>query len=193
MGNYIEDGTGHGYGAEVDDEHHLHTTASTEPLIAHRSHYDGSSFGISTPMLTITAAGGRMLYIYNSSSTANFWFTDFWFNWDGGTTNHNLVMFGQLIFGDTAPTVNTTVSGAGALNRSIATVAELTVLYWDEVGNGMTGHVAGTPAFYWCNGQGAQHYNVGGAIIIGTGDTLSVNLQGEEAGEASVNILGFFK
>jgi len=193
MPDMIKDGTGTGYMAMVDNENHLHTTSSTEPMIAHRSHYDGTAYGISTPMLTVNATGGRMLWINNTDENKSFWITDFWFNWDGGTTNHNRVMFGQLVFDDTTPDTNITTGGAGILNREKVSAADMTVLYWDEVGNGMTGHVAGTPAFYWCNGQGTQHYETGGCIILGTNKTISVNLRGEEAGEASINILGFFQ
>jgi len=103
-------------------------------------------------------------------------------------------MFGQLIFGDTEPTTNTVTSGADVLNRNSSLSADMTVLYWNETGDGMTGHhTAGTPAFFWCNGQGVQHYETGGAIILGVNATISFNLQGEETGEASINILGFFQ
>ena len=193
MPDSIIDGTGQGYLAKVDDEHHIHVSSNIEPMIAHRSHYDGTAYGVSTPMLTITTTGGRALWIKNISDNKDFYITDFWFNWNGGSTNYNRPMFGQLVFGDTEPTVNTTVGGAGVLNRKTSNEADLTVLYWDEVGDGMTGHVAGTPAFYWCNGQGAQHYNLGGCVILGTNTTLSINLQGQEIGEASVNMLGFFR
>lgn len=192
MPDIIRDGTGQGYLAKVDDENHLLVTSASEPLIAHRSHYDGSAYGLSTPMRTITTTGGRILWFKNTN-TKSFWLTDFWFNWNGGTTSHNRVVFGQFIFDDTEPTTNITTGGTGVLNRAKTNGTDLTILYWDEVGDGMTGHDAGTPAFYWCNGQGAAHYNVGGAIILGTNNTISFNLQGEEVGEASINILGFFR
>jgi hypothetical protein len=192
MPDMIRDGKGNGFLAEVDSENRIQAACTTETALAHRSYYDGSAYGISTPMLTITTTGGRMLWIKNNSSTP-FWFTDFWFNWNGGTTNHNRVMYGQLVFADTEPDTNVTVGGAGVLNRSKTSAANMSVLYWDEVGDGLTGHDAGTPAFFWCNGQGSQHYSTDGAIIIGVNKTLSVNLQGEEVGEASINILGFFK
>ncbi len=192
MPNTLQDGTGKGYLAKVDSENHLHTSASVEQMVAHRSHYDASAFGISTPMLTLTTTGGRMLFLKNTD-TRDFYITDLWFNWDGGATSHNRVMFGQLVFGDGVPTANNTVSAAGVLNRKTNNTAQLTVQYWDEVGDGMTGNLTGGAAFYWCNAQGARPYPIGGTIILGINDTMSVNLRGEEAGEASINILGFFR
>ena len=189
----IEDGKGTGYMVHVDDENHLQVKSVTETLLSHRSHEDGNAFGISTPMLTVTATGGRMLFIKNNSNSNNFFITDFWFNWNGGSTNYNRPCYGQLIFGDTQPTTNITVGGAGILNRTANSDSELTVLYWDEVGNGMTGHVAGTSAFYWCYSSSPSYYHTGGAIILGNTNTLSVNLRGEEIGEASINILGFVR
>jgi len=193
MPDMISDGRGKGNLAEVNSEQQLLTFATTTPLIAKRSEFDGNAFGITTPMRTITTTGGRILFIKNLDSSKNFYFTDFWFNWNGGNTNHNRAMLGQLVFNDTVPDTNVTTGSAGATNRTIPSSADLTVLYWDETGDGMTGHTPGTAGFYWCNGQGAQHYHVGGAIIIGTNDTISVNLQGEEEGEAAINILGFLK
>ena len=193
MPDSIADGTGTSYLAMVDDENHLHTTSSTEPLIAHYSRYSSSSYGLSTPMLTINTTGGRALWIKNSDPTKDFYFTDFWFNWNGGSTNYNTPMYGQMVFGDTEPTTNITEGGAGNLNRASAVPANLTVLYWDETGDGMTGYTAGGVAFYWCNGQGSQHYETGGAIILGANNTISFNLQGGEDGKASINILGYFK
>ena len=189
----IEDGKGTGYTAQVDNTNLLYTKAVTETLLSHSSHEDGSAFGISTPMLTVTATGGRMLFIKNTSNSNNFLITDFWFNWNGGSTNYNRPCYGQLIFGDTQPTTNITTGAAGTLNRTANTDSELTVLYWNEVGDGMTGHVAGGVAFSWCYSSSPSYYHTGGAIILGNTNTLSVNLRGEEIGEASVNILGFVR
>jgi len=135
MPDMICDGTGQGFLAQVDEENHLHTSSNTMPMIAYKSGVDGSAFGISTPMLTITDTGGRVLWIQNTDGAKDFYCTDFWFNWNGGTANFNRPMTGQMIFGDTQPTTNTTVSGAGVLNRKTSGSANMTVLYWDETGH----------------------------------------------------------
>ena len=192
MPDMIRDGKGRGYLVMVDNENCLQTKCVSESMVAHRSHYDGSAYGISTPLLTITTTGGRMLWIKNTSTKALF-FTDFWFNWNGGNTNYNRPMYGNLVFGDTQPDTNIIVGGAGILNQNKISSAELTVLYWDGTGDGMTGHSSGNSSFYWCNAQGSMHYHLDGSIILGTNKTISMNLQGEEIGQASINILGFFK
>ena len=190
---FIDDGKGSGYLAQVDDENHLHTSSSTESMIAHRSHYDSSAFGLTTTMLTLTTTGGRMLYIKNISSSKDFYITDVWFSWNGGTTNHNTVMYGEMYFGDAVPTTNIVTSAAGVLNRGSNNSADLTVIYWDETGDGMTGGGGGTGAFYWCASQGHDRVPVQGAIILGSNTSVGMNLKGEEVGEASINMFGYFK
>ena len=192
MGIIIEDGKGTGKKASVDENNRILTQATTESLLSYNSSIKENAFGISTPMRTITTTGGRILFIKNNSAD-HFHITDFWFNWNGGSTNFNRPCYGELTFRDTTPTTNITTGGAGNLNRTSVNTTSLTVLYWDETGDGMTGHDAGIAAFYWCFGQSPAYYNVDGSIILGKDDTLSVNLKGEEVGEASINILGFIR
>ncbi len=110
MPNTIKNGNT-GDTAHVDKEGHLHTTSSCESLIAHRSHYDASAFGITTPLMAITTTGGRVLYIKNTSSTHEFYLTDIWFSYDGGSTTapYSNVLHGEMYFQDAAPTTNITV------------------------------------------------------------------------------------
>ena len=130
MPDMIRDGTGKGYLVAVDKENHLHTMATTESLIAHRSHYNSTAFGGSTPLLTLTTTGGRMLYIRNDSTSHDFCISDMWFSWNGGSTNRNTCMEGTLFFGDTAPSANNTASAVGVLNRKSSHTADVTISYW---------------------------------------------------------------
>ena len=192
MGIIIEDGTGSGKKASVDAGNLLQTKSVTESLLSHTSHDGQNAYGISTPMRTITTTGGRILFIKNTSAS-NFRISDFWFNWNGGSTNFNRPCYGELAFGDTEPDTNITTGGAGNLNQTSVNEATLTVLYWDETGDGMTGHTPGQTAFYWAFSKNPAHYHTDGAIILGINNTLSVSLRGEEIGEGSINILGFIE
>ena len=189
----IKDGKGGGHLAEVNDENQLIVKAASESMISHRSHADSTAYGISTPMLTITTTGGRILYIKNINSTKNFYLTDVWFSWNGGSTSHNRVMFGDMYFADAVPTTNITTGTPGVLNRGSNNSADLTFIYWDEVGDGMTGGSGGDRAFSWCNSQGHNRVPVQGAIILGVNTTVGINLKGEEIGEASINMFGYFE
>lgn len=187
----IEDGRGTGRKAQVDDEFRLRTRGVTQSQLSHASDFHEDAYGINTPMLTVTVTGGRILYIKNTDPDNDFYFTDFWFNWNGGSTNHDRVMYGQMYFEDGAPSANNTAGGAGNLNTGSVKTALMDVEYWDEVGDGMT-VVAGTKAFDFIVAKGAAHYFVDGAIILASGKTAGFNLRGEEVGEASINILGYF-
>ena len=189
----IRDGMGSGYMAHVDSENHLHTTATTESMIAHRSHYDATAFGGGTPMLSITTTGGRVLYVRNDSTTHDLVISDMWWSWNGGNTSGVTVVAGIMVFDDGAPSGNYTASGLGVLNRKTTNTADVTVRYWNETGNGMTMASSGTEAFYWLNTQGHHHVDVKDAVILGVNDSLSINMQGMEPGEASVNFYGFMR
>lgn len=193
MSFILEDGTGKGYRVQVDSENKLMTRAVSQDTISHISEDHEDAYGINTPLLTVTTTGGRMLYIKNTSSTKSFYFNDFWFNWNGGSTNFNRPCYGQLWFGDPAPSANNTSGTAGNLNQKSQETAELTIEYWDEVGDGMTVAAGGSQAFDFILTQGANHYFVDGAIILGRNDTVGFNMDGHEIGEVSINILGFFK
>ena len=192
MGETIMDGTGSKYEAKVDDENNLHTTASCESMIGHRSHYDASAFGTTTPILTITSTGGKVLYLRNNDTTLQFTLTDIWFSWNGGNTSTTQCkcMIGALYFADGLPTANNTAGAMGVLNRTVNYTADITVNYWDEVGDGMT-CTGGAAAFNWINTKGHSHVDVKEGIILGVNDSITVYLKGEEAGEASVNIYGY--
>ena len=192
MGEILWDGTGGKWPAKIDSENHLHTTATVESMMGHRSHYDATAFGVTTPRLTITTTGGRILYLKNTSSSHDLVISNFWFGWNGGSTNFDRSLYGILYFGDATPSGNNTASAMGVLNRKTNNSADVTVQYWDEVGDGMT-CTGGTAAFYWIQDKVHNHVDVQSAVILGINDTLSVNLQAGEAGEATINMFGFMR
>ena len=65
MGIIIEDGKGSGKKVGVDTDNRILTRATTESLLSYNSNTKENSFGISTPMRTITTTGGRILFIKN--------------------------------------------------------------------------------------------------------------------------------
>ena len=67
----IKDGTGNGYLARVNSFNRLDVSASSSPRVYYESRDRGAAFGITTPQLTVTTTGGKILYIKNNSSTQN--------------------------------------------------------------------------------------------------------------------------
>ena len=101
-------------------------------------------------------------------------------------------MEGILYFGDAAPSANNTASALGVLNRSSNNTADVTVQYWDEVGDGMTCS-GGTAAFYWTVAKGHSHVDIKDAVILGINDTMTIYLKAEEIGEGGCNIYGYMR
>ncbi len=192
MPEQIRDGQGGGYLAGVSEHNRLETSSSTMPRIYYESRDRQNAFGITTPHLTITTTGGRILYVKNTSSTLNTVLTGLRISWNGGSTNHDRSLLVSVYFGDSAPTGNNTTGAAGNLNRGSNKSFDISVEYWDEAGDGMT--IAGGSAglnFQVC--KGTTWFPVEGAIIIGPNDVIAFNLTGGEIGEASINILGFME
>jgi len=189
----LQDGTGGDYWGKISNENHLHVAAIVESLIGHRSHYDATAFGASTPFLTVNTTGGKMFYVKNDSSDKDFFISDMWFSWNGGNTTGIKCVQGIFYFGDDTPLANNTKSSLGVLNRGVNNSAEVTVEYWDGVGNGMTMTTTGDPDFYWMNTKGHNHIDIKSAIILGTNSTVSINLKAEEVGVASINLYGFVR
>jgi len=186
----IEDGKGTGYIAEVDNENRLSVSSLSRSVIGIRSE-EGFLFGITTPHLTVTTTGGRMLWIKNISTTLSFKIDGIWFNYDGGSTSHDETIQCEVWIRDTEPDTNVTTGSASNLNTSSSYTADLTIKYWDGVGNGMTGHSNGTAAFYFQCGYGSTSYHLDGSLIIGPSKTLSFNMKTDgESGVASINLTG---
>jgi len=178
--------------AGVNSENRLDVSAASSPRIYYESRDRENAFGISTPQLTITTTGGRILYVKNTSSTKNMVITDIRPSWNGGSTVFTRALTFQIWFASSAPTANNTTGAAGNLNRSSNNTFDLDVEYWDEVGHGMT-IAGGSAGLTTLLSQGSTRLEIGGAIILGANDTISLNLKAEEVGEAAIIMRGFME
>ena len=185
-------GTGSRYPVGANKYNRLDVSSAVSPRIYYESRDRGSAFGITTPLLTITTTGGRILYVKNTSSTQHVVITDIRVDWNGGSTNYNRPMYGQIWFASSAPTANNTVSAAAQMNRSKGDTFDIDAEYWDEVGDGMT-ITGGAAGFNTVLAQGSQLFPILGAIILGVNKTISFNVRGEEIGEAAITMIGFME
>jgi len=192
MSDMIKDGTGSGKLVGVNSFNRLDVSAAAAPRVFYESRDRGAAFGITTPLLTVTTTGGRMLYIKNTSSTQNMMISDIRLDWNGGSTSFNKPAYGQIWFASEAPSANNTVSAAVNMNRSSVNAFDLDVEYWDEVGDGMT-ITGGADGFNAILSQGSTLVPVNGTIIVGINKTISFNLKAEEEGEGSIAIIGFME
>ena len=189
----IKDGTGKGYAAGVNFANRLDVSAASSPRIYYESRDRENAFGVSTPYLTVTTGGERVLYMKNTSSNQNMVITDLRVNWNGGTASNITALKGSIWFGSSAPTANNTESSAGNLNRSSNNEFDIDVEYWDGGAGGMT-VAGGAAALNTIIGQDSKLFPIGGAIILGANDTISFQLEGDtETGEASIQVLGFME
>lgn len=183
-------------GMNVDSEGRGTTFSTIETALRHVSEYDNLAFAITTPFLTVTAAGGRILWFQMTRSGFHLHIAKIFVHWNGGSTTFIRSLFIELYGGDTQPTTNTTVGAPVQLNSEAAYngVDAFSIRYWDEVGNGMTGHTPGNLVNSLIGAQGKSEWDSDEALILGFNNTLSFNLQGDgEAGEASIVVVGYFE
>jgi len=187
----IADGTGSGSEAKVTDDNEL-VTLSTSQCMSLKASIDGRAFGITTPLLTITTTGGRVLWLTNTSDTKNVYIWSLAYAWNGGSTNYNKPLEAKMVVGDTEPTTNTTDYTAICINTGKQTTFQIDAKYWDEVGDGMTGYTAGAEWLPQFIPVGTHVLETLGSIIVSPSAKLSVNLKAiGEVGEASIGLLGY--
>lgn len=183
----IKDGGGRGYSAKVSSQGLLNTVAVTHSVFAHNSH-EGKAYALSSGQVTVTATGGHVLWMRNDSNVTDIHVEKVIVGWNGGTASSNKALYGSFWFATGEPSANQTAKDAGVLDRTYATTPEITSYIWDEVGNGMT-VAGGSAGLSNVLSQGSTNTNLDGGLIFGKDDTFSIFLQGEEIGEAVVNIL----
>ena len=188
----LKDGTGKGFLAGINQYSRQDTSCATSPRIYYESRDRSNAFGVSTPYLTVTTGGEKVLYMKNTSSTQNMILTDLRVNWNGGSTTWIKALKGSIWFASSAPTANNTTGAAGNLNRSSNDTFDIDVEYWDGVAGGMTS-AGGAAALNTIMAQGSLLFPIGGAIILGANDTILFQLTPEEDGEASIQMLGFME
>jgi len=179
----IKDGTGQSYLAKVTSANLLGGYSITLNQDEYAAIKKGEFFSTTTPFLTVTATEGLMFWVKNNSLTKNLYLQNFRMNWDGGSTTFNKPLFIRIEQGTTQPTTNTTTGTVNQTNLNFNIQSDSKVLYWDEVGTGMTGHVAGTTWRYVIHKIGADHIAFNRQYVLRPRDTISVYARGYEIGE----------
>lgn len=184
----IKDGTGKGYRAKVTEMNYLAVDAVQETAW-HRNSEQDVGYILSAPQQAITATGGRFLWAQSSDLPLHI--NGFFVGWNGGSTNHNRMMEIQVYFNDTKPSVNTQVltprnpisNGGRAIN--------IDSVSWNGTGNGMTTFTAGTLIDNYIVGPGFTFIPIDGSLLVAVNNSVSINLKGEEAGNATFVFSGY--
>lgn len=174
----------------IDSNNRARTFSDTRDHIAAHSER-GEAYSFGCPVLTVNATGGRMIWFKNLNAEYNFIVSRAFFYWNGGSTNHNRVAIASLYSGDGAPSANHTESQPGNLNLGTTKSSISEFYYWDGSNNGMT-VTSGSPIGFLLLGQGQTEFDVSGSFILPYNTSVSVNIQGEEAGLFSCVVSGFY-
>jgi len=184
----IEDGAGEGYKAKVNSEHRLlvrseQSTFHQEISCVNEEAYMCPLGTETTPTLTVTATGGYMMYLKNTSTLYDAIIARI-------TISTSAMMVLTLIKNPTiGPLGNEVAITAVNKNFKSGKVAEVDCYGWDEVGDGITGVTGGTCiGTYQINGIDRLLFDE--AMCIGLNDIVAIKAKG--AGEISVVIHGYY-
>ena len=157
MATTIQDGTGKGYSARIDDEGRLFTRTTNETEIEH-SVVSGRAFNINTEFLPISSSGqNALLYVKNNEDdplVVAAWFigTD---NAAGTPTRQGLA---EVYINPTGGTLIASASAVTAVNRLLGSSETLDALiYKGGDGYTITGQQT-TPVLYQTQGSSARAF-----------------------------------
>lgn len=183
----IEDGTGKGYEAAVDDDNRLKTASRSSADISFHAKDDGDAYIFSTGAfisITTTNTETGILYVKNSSTSRNLIIHSI-------RTSGNQV---QKIIVYKNPTGGTLISNASAGNKintnlsSSNTADALTYKGADAVT--CTG---GTAMALNVNSAGNSLLTYDDAIILGPLNSIAVTMEVPSAGIVAASVLGYFE
>lgn len=186
MPGVIKDGTGQGFLAKVNLHNQLLVSSADLPFRLTRAIL-GKSFLVGTDRLPVTATKGLVAWLYNSHDTLLISVPLVSISWNGGDTNHNRVIEVDFAAGMGAPTTNTEEVVARNTRGGHPGVLSATVLGWDGVGTGMTGHdiTQEVSLSSVSGGCGYTSIDTNGAILVAPKTTIGLYVRGEELGSAA--------
>ena len=184
----IEDGTGNGYKAEVNSLNQIATRSigSTYHQFASCKHQQAYMAPLGTeakPTLTVTAAGGYMMYLKNTST-------------DYGAIMARIAISTSALMLITVmknPTIgalgNETAITPVNKNFGSGKVADVDLYGWDEVGDQITGITGGDCAgTYQINGFERLLFDE--SLCLGLNDIIAI--KAKNAGELAIVMHGYY-
>ena len=186
----IRDGVGTGTRAQVDAFHRLKVFGIVQPELYSASNA-GLSFVFAVNDISVPATEATILYFQNTDPVNNFHIHEILAGWNGGSTTHARTLIGRFYAGMSAPTANSSTLVPVNLNTTSTTSPTATILKWNGSGTGLTVASNGALAFSTYVGMGCTSIDFHGAFVIGYNKVIGITLQGEEAGLASIQLVGW--
>ena len=187
----IEDGTGRGNSAKVNANNQLETKANNFHLAATNAVEDGSTFIASSGTLSLPTDPVEVWHVINEGET-NYSILHIEISWNGGDSNYNRPCeFYLHLDPDSEVTDNYEDGQVANTNLQLAEGFGLTSKVWDETGTGLELDAPLGDRFHpTIIGQGSTQINLLGTIVMPPGTSIIMGAEAEEAGKASINIMG---
>ena len=184
----INDATGTGYAAKVTSDNRLAVDAASLSEAGAASRKGGcyvSTTGATADTVTVTATGGIMLLIKNTSSVESLIIDQVTLSGDNVKTvykEHIGMTIGTIADSNTGTAISTQTASA-----SIAPVA---VYAWDEANNGIGGLSAGSALTVAYATTGVTVFDHDGSTVISPGSNFAIGLKNVSGGvlEAAIAV-----
>jgi hypothetical protein len=192
----IVDGTGAGNSLAISSENRMLGWVIQQRIETERAEA-GKLFGIGTGSLALPASfSGPVLWFQNDESVENFYVTRLIFGWNGGDTNRNRTLFSLIYYRTTVPTAaNTATSFANENIAKFNVSANAAAHKWDNATGtaGMTGSTGGAAQIPNRLAVGNTSLDIHGNIILGPGQSMQFDFTPDEAGDAQISVVGYWK
>jgi len=182
----IKDGAGTGNLAKVDSTNHLFTRSVVESNLHNQSHL-GNGFTVTSGdtvanTLTVTATGGALLWMTNTSSVLDVVIDQIIVSASAST------MVFKVVTGSTLGSVADNVAQTPVnLHTGKTTTAPVTAHGWDEANNGIGGLTLGSTVHTQLCSVGSAPVDFEGALVLAGGGSLELRFH--TAGEAAVTVI----
>ena len=188
MATTIQDGTGKGYSARIDDEGRLYTRTVTEDELTHAVN-SARAFNINTEFLTISGSGeSALLYFKNNENVTVVvaaWFVGTGVS--GGTASNSLM---RVYVNPTGGTLIASASAVTVVNRLIGSSETLDAdIYKGGDGFTFTGQQT-TPVLYQTQGNNQRNF---GTVYISLPKGSALGVTYEPAGAQPIEIYTGFQ
>lgn len=192
----IQDGSGKGYWAKVDQFNRLHTAGTNRTEIEYVSINNGDAYSVTTTNYTFNSTNEHpWLYIKNQESNLVMFFDSIIYSYNGGDTNHNRTLIKRLYRNPPEPTANYESLNLNNLNFGSVRVADSLAYAWDGgASDGMDIDLSNSRNTLTSTVQaGTLVLSDVEGMVLPYGTSVLVSFKPEEIGTASISIKIFFK
>lgn len=192
----VQDGSGRGYWAKVDEFNRLYTDSVQVSEIENISVENASSYSITTDNYEFNSTNEHpWLYVENRETKVNLFFDSIIYSYNGGNDSHNRTLTKRVYRNPPAPTDNYMSLDGINLNFGSVRAADINAYSWDGgLTDGMDVDLSNSTNTLTSTVQaGTLVLSDVKGLILPYGTSVLISFKPEELGNASISLKLFFR